>query len=272
MSKIDSAESLNNPSGQDAVNGITGHVRLRTKGHQRTSTPTQDHASARSTSPRPINPVISIATTALSTYLKAVFMCLLATWLAVREIWCEARDYIVKEKRGNDNFQQTIEFITVNPEKHTEEIRRSAAVQLDCAWRDDVISRKFVTEVIPHMKCEYFKDGPQQIARAYNQTSIDACGTIKLQWRPASSDGHESPYWIPAKTYTTIFYVSEQHDVDADVIIGSRTINEHGLSVPRSFMATPRVLRPEAPKHSQYPVSLTAITSNAADTSEQILS
>lgn len=102
MSKIDSAESLNNPSGQDAVNGITGHVRLRTKGHQRTSTPTQDHASARSTSPRPINPVISIATTALSTYLKAVFMCLLATWLAVREIWCEARDYIVKEKVNND--------------------------------------------------------------------------------------------------------------------------------------------------------------------------
>lgn len=172
----------------------------------------------------------------------------------------------------NDYFQRTIEIITINPKKHTEEIRRSAAVQLDSGWRDDIISRKFVAEVIPHMKCEYFEDGPQEIAHAYNKTSIKACGTIKLLWRPASPDGQESPYWIPAKTYTTMFYVSEQHDAPADVTIGSRTINEHGFFLPQGFMATPRVLRPTVPKHSQYPVMLTVITSNATDASEQILS
>lgn len=98
ISKIDSAESLNTPLGEDDAGGVTGNVILRRRGHQKFSAPTRDRASSRSNSPQPTNPVFSIATTALSTYLQAVFMCLLATWLAVGEIWCEARNYVVREK------------------------------------------------------------------------------------------------------------------------------------------------------------------------------
>lgn len=121
---------------------------------------------------------------------------------------------LFKQKELSDGFIHTIKIYNKQKKKHFE-----ARMTLDTACKLNLIAYKVLKRNKLEGSISRFKHDKRAILLCLNQGDLDAMGKIKLRWKAKRYH----------KIFRTTFYVIGKETQPFDVILGSKTIQEHGI-------------------------------------------